>query len=73
MNPVPFKWTFRAKQLDNDGRDFLYKARYVLRGDKQEAYVDFDPDNLYAPVATHESLRALLSYAASKHDIVEGA
>lgn len=35
-------------------------------------YVDFYPDKLYAPVASQETLRALVAFAASMDDIVKG-
>lgn len=28
----------------------IFKARCCLRDDKQESFIDFDPENLYAPV-----------------------
>lgn len=73
MTPVSFKWIFLEKQLDRDGLEFVYKARYVIRGDKQESYVDFNHDNLYAPVAAQKRLPALFAFAESTEDIVETA
>lgn len=73
MKPVPFTWVFRLKPLDNDGRNFLHKARCVVRGDKQTAYVNFDPNNVYAPVACHEAIRILFAYAAAFDLQIEGA
>lgn len=70
--PVPFKWIFRAKQIDDIGNEFLYKARCVLRGEIQEAWIDFDPDELYAPVAAHETIRLFLGVSASEDLITEG-
>lgn len=63
----------RPKQPDQGGLKFLYKAIRVLQGNKQEAYVYFDLDNIYACVATPELLRTLSNFAASTEDIVEGA
>ena len=71
MKPVPFKWTLRAKQMNSDGINFLYKVRCVLRGDKNEEYIDFDPKNIYAPIATHESIRALISSSTNKDLLLE--
>lgn len=61
------------KKLGRDGLDFLYNAICVLRGDKHQSYVDFDPETLYAPVATQKNLRALFAFPASMMDIIEGA
>lgn len=72
MKPVPFKWSFRAKQIDDEGKEFIYKARCNLRGDLQEAYHDFDPEGIYAPVAAHESIRMLMAIAAQLGLILEG-
>ena len=73
MKPVPFTWVFRLKPLDKDGKTFLHKARCVIRGDKQKAYIDYDPHNVYAPVACHEAIRILLAYSAAKNLLIEGA
>ena len=72
MKPVPFKWAFRAKAVNADRMMYLYKARCNLRGDLQEAGVDFDPDALYAPVAGHESILLLFNYSAAEGLDVEG-
>ena len=72
MNIIKYKWVFKKKPLDAKGKSYLPKARCVARGDLQEAYIDFDPTNLYAPVAAHESLRLILAYAASTNLILEG-
>lgn len=73
MRPVPFKWTFRAKTARRHRRQLHYKARCVLRGDLQEPYEDFDPENLYAPVAAHETLHIFIAVAASHKLIPEGS
>ena len=74
MKPVPFTWVFKLKQLDAEGKKFLEKARCCLRGDRQQEYVDFDPNALYAPVASHESIRMLLACAAAEPETtIEGA
>lgn len=57
MQPVPIKWTFRTKQLDDSGERYLLKALCVLRGDLKQPYEDIKPENIYAPVASHESFR----------------
>lgn len=44
-----------------------------MHGDKQEPYCDFDPDDLYAPVARHETIRMLLAKVAAQGLILEAA
>jgi len=72
MNPLPYTWVFRIKPLDTFGRECLHKARCCVRGDLQDPAVDFDPSSLYAPVASHESIRLLFAIAARDNLIVEG-
>lgn len=38
ISRVPLKWTVRAKQLDESGNNFLYKASFVLFIDLQKPY-----------------------------------
>ena len=73
MKPVTFTWAFRKKPLDVEGKRFLKKARCCLRGDKQKPFVDYDADTIYAPLASHETLRLLLACTASQGLILEGA
>ena len=70
--PLPFTWVFRLKPMDTDGKSFLHKARCCVPGDLQFPGLDFDPNSVYAPVASHESIRMLLSIAAENGLIVEG-
>lgn len=46
--------------------------RYTLCGDLQQEKKDFDPEQLFAPVAAHESIQILLSISASKNLLLEG-
>lgn len=39
----------------------------------EDLYDEFDPDTLYAPVGTHESLRMIYPLAARRSLILEGA
>lgn len=71
MIQVLFKWVLRDKQLDNDDIVLLYKARGVLRGDEQVEYIDVDAEQLYAPVATHESIQFTTSISSSKPLLLE--
>jgi hypothetical protein len=58
------KWVYRLKLLAD--KSFKYKARLTALGCSQQAGQDYDPDNLYAPVARQNTLRVFLSIAASK-------
>eukprot|EP00178_Gracilaria_changii_P007659 TRINITY_DN2408_c0_g1_i1.p1 TRINITY_DN2408_c0_g1~~TRINITY_DN2408_c0_g1_i1.p1 ORF type:complete len:739 (-),score=46.72 TRINITY_DN2408_c0_g1_i1:861-3077(-) len=64
MRPLPFLWTFLAKHLSSEPPRILPKARCVVRGDMQRPYLDFDPDNVYAPVARLETIRLAIAKAA---------
>ena len=44
-----------------------FKSRLVVRGDRQRPYFSFDPNNLYAPVASLDEIRPLLALSASRH------
>ena len=59
------KWVYKTK-LDANGDVTCYKSRLVCDGSRQRPGVDFD-DN-YAPVASHTSIRTILSLAAV-HDL----
>lgn len=69
---MPFKWTFRAKQIDDLSKEFLFKARCVLRGDIQEEGVDLNPEELFEPVALHEIIRLLLETISTNDLETEG-
>ena len=73
MKPIPFIWNFRIKDTVGSTDELLYKARCCLRGDKQVAYRDFDPETLYAPVVRHETIRIFIVKSAAQGLIVEGA
>ena len=77
MNPIPITWNFRLKPLDKSGTKHstkhLHKARCVVRGDLQRPGVDFNPENLYAAVALHVSIRTIIALAAGRRLIIEGA
>ena len=65
MRPLPFKWAYRAKQIDMMASLFIFKASLNLRGDLQIKGIEFDPYMLYAPVAAHEAIRMLFSVSAA--------
>ena len=58
------KWVYRVK-TDVDGSPCKVKARLVARGFSQKAGYDYD--DLFAPVARFDTLRTVLSVAASQH------
>ncbi len=49
---------------DVEGRKIIEKARCCVRGDGQIAFVDYDPSNIYAPVASHDSIFVPIALAA---------
>ena len=72
MNRVPFTLQFKLKSLNATGTEFLENVRCCLRWDTQIENVDFNPEILYAHVASHAGIRMLLSVAAAQNDEVEG-
>lgn len=71
MKSVPFTWVFRMKLFDVDGKKFMEKDRCCLRGDRKLAYVDFKSTNEYASMASHDSIRMLLSMTANQELLLE--
>ena len=59
--PIGLKWVFKLKK-DASGAVVRHKARLVAKGYVQRAGVDFD--EVFAPVARLDSVRALLAVAA---------
>lgn len=53
------RWVFRVKE------DGTYKARLVVRGNEQREYMDFE--EVFSPVASQSSLKALFAIAASRN------
>ena len=51
----------------------MRKARCYVRSDRQLAYVDYDPSNIYAPVALHDSICMLIAVDASQDLSLKGA
>jgi hypothetical protein len=61
MKPLKNKWVLKRKRT-SEGLIERYKARLVAKGFTQRKGVDFD--EVFAPVARHATLRALLAHAA---------
>lgn len=59
---IGLKWVFKLKK-DAEGNVTKYKARIVAKGYVQKKGIDFD--EVFAPVARLETIRALLALAAS--------
>ena len=58
-------WTFKSKYIDPTRKRYICKTRWVARGDRQLPNIDYDPDGLYAPVASHDSIRLLIAICAA--------
>lgn len=54
------RWVYVIK-FDENGDPVRYKARLVAQGFTQRAGINFDPDQVYAPVASYATIRTLLA------------
>lgn len=72
MNIVLFKRVFRLKSLESNGTNLMEKERCCVRGDFQAKEVELYPSQIYAPVASHESIRLILAIAEAEDLIFEG-
>lgn len=70
--PVPDKWIFRAKKVDDEGKELLCKAICVLWGDFQTEFIYFNPEDSLSPAASQESIPSLLCITESEDCEVEG-
>jgi hypothetical protein len=60
---IESRWTFKVKPATRT-REKIFKARFVAKGFSQVPGVDYNPDEVYAPVIKHDSLRMLLALTA---------
>lgn len=72
MRPVPFSWVFFLKPLDAKGKRFSHKARCCVREDLQNPCFEYNRDGLYAPAASHESIRLMFALSAASGLVVQG-
>jgi Reverse transcriptase (RNA-dependent DNA polymerase) len=56
---IPCTWRFKLK--NNTDGTITYKARCCARGDMTKPGHDYDPDDLFTPVASHNAIRILLA------------
>jgi transposase InsO family protein len=66
VKPIRTRWHYRIK-LDKNNNPIKFKARLVVRGDLQKEGINYDGDDIFAPVARSKSIKILLSYVA-QHD-----
>lgn len=73
MNIIIYTWTFRIKLLDPEGKSYIPTARCFARGDHQKPNIDFNPDTLYAPLASYETFRTVIAMSAARGVTLERA
>jgi hypothetical protein len=56
---IPSTWRFKLKR--NIDGTLTYKARCCARGDMTKPGLDYDPDDLFTPVASHNAVRMLIA------------
>lgn len=59
-----YRWTYKVK-TNSDGSIQRFKARLVARGFRQQAGIDYH--ETFSPVARFDSIRTILSIAASRN------
>ena len=73
VKPVPYTWVLKVKPIDAEGKNFMKKTRCCVRSGRQKAYADYDPNKIYAPVSSDDSIRMLIAIADGKTLQLEGA
>ena len=73
MKQIPLLLDFRIKDTAGKNEDVFYKALCCLRGYLQVAYIYFDPNNVYAPVVLHVTIRIFIVKSAAQGLSVESA
>ena len=62
---IKSKYIFKTKL--NMDRTVQFKSRLVIQGFRQQAGIDFSPDDIYAGVCGYSSVRFLLAYATQQN------
>jgi hypothetical protein len=60
---IDVKWVYKAKQ-NPEGKIIKYKARLVAKGFLQKQGLDYD--EVFSPVARHETIRLVIALACSR-------
>ncbi|KAK2402146.1 putative mitochondrial protein [Trifolium repens] len=60
---IDVKWVYKAKQ-NPEGKIIKYKARLVVKGFLQRQGLDYD--EVFSPVARHETIRLVIALACSR-------
>lgn len=66
MHPVPFTWNFRVKDA-SVCNGLLCKKNYYLCGNLRLVFRDVDPENMYASVINHDTIRMVEAIFAAQH------
>jgi len=66
--PLPTKFVFKTKT--NDGVFASFKARLVVGGHRQIENVDFDPNEIFAPVVSIQGARMAMAFACANGFII---
>ena len=59
------------RKHDTDGSFTKLKGRYVARGFSQREGIDYQANHVYAPVASPETIRAQLCFAAHRRQYAD--
>jgi hypothetical protein len=64
---IDVKWVYKAKQ-NPEGKIIKYKARLVAKGFLQKQGLDYD--EVFSPVARHETIRLVIALACSRRRLL---